>query len=562
MPDAEAARRDVGAFGAMAGVPLEGWQTDALSLESRITAIVAPRQGGKSRGLSVLAAWWAFTRPGSVVLVVSATEEASKRLLRQVRDLIAESELLAPSIVDEQTGLLVLSNGSEVRSVPASERAVRGWTVDLLLIDEAALVSDEIVLGAAFPTTAARPDARIVLASSATVASGAFYDFVRRGEAGSEHVRTFHWRLADCWWISPSLVEAMRDSMTELRFRAEMEGEFASGADALFSRGALERVTADYVPLAIEDLRGPARLLGGVDWGATIDRSAFVAIGRLPIDERRVFGVVCAKRWPAGEPLERVISAIAESPGIFDTLAMETNGLGLPCAQELARRIKDRSPGSGGGRRLPRSTVLDAEDFEAWAEGRRSLAPRVGLERGFRTRPLSVHTTAEMKAAAYSSLRLLVDQERFVLPAASEDLLRELLMLRVDLTPSGTERIEAGSGHDDLADALMLAGCPFRDRHDGRWSTLLAHYSDPRRPLPEPPAGLRDIAGSTVATGGGLEIPRLPVWQSVRGADVSLPEGVELRPRHPESPKLAAMRESVVAALTTPTNEHEEDPDG
>jgi len=33
---------------------------------------------------------------------------------------------------------LVLSNGSELRSVPQSERAVRGWSVDTLLIDEAA----------------------------------------------------------------------------------------------------------------------------------------------------------------------------------------------------------------------------------------------------------------------------------------------------------------------------------------------------------------------------------------------------------------------------------------
>jgi hypothetical protein len=57
--------------------------------------------------------------------------------------------------------------------VPASERAVRRWSVDLLLVDECARVDDELLLGAAFPTTAARPDPRIVLAGSLVAAEGA-----------------------------------------------------------------------------------------------------------------------------------------------------------------------------------------------------------------------------------------------------------------------------------------------------------------------------------------------------------------------------------------------------
>jgi hypothetical protein len=482
------------------------WQAEALTLPQRVTVIVAPRQSGKSRSLAIKAAQWAFRKPEQHVLIVSAGEDAARRLLAEVKRLVMGSPMLAGSVVDEMAGLIKLSNGSVIRSVPASERQIRGWTVDLLLVDEAALVSDDLLLGAALPTTAARPHARTVLASSATVAAGAFFDHVRLAEAGSSHIAVHRWSLADCEWISPSVIEAARESMSEARFRAEYEGVFASGADALFTRQSIEAATCDYATDELGAMRGPARVFAGVDWGATTDRSAICAIGRF--DDSATWAVRCAHRWDAGEPLHRVIAAIAESPAHFDALAMETNGLGMPCAQELSRKIEQRSPlnGGGGPRRL---ALVDAQEFE-YGSIRKRLdreALRATLtareSQPFRTKKLPIHTTGELKAAAYSTLRLLIDQGRLLLPASAEDLLRELLMLRVDLTPSGMERIEASSGHDDMADALMLALCPFRDK-TGRWRTMLGQLAQHTEP-------------SAVA------MPRRPVWRSVRGMETNGP---------------------------------------
>lgn len=503
--DLDLARRNILAFAVMIGIAMERWQALALTLKKRITVIVAPRQSGKSRSLAIKAAQWAFRKPNQHVLVVSAGEDAARRLLADIRQLIADAPVLRASVVDETAGLITLTNGSIIRSVPASERQIRGWTVDLLLVDEAALVSDDLLLGAAMPTTAARPGSRIVLASSANVASGAFYDHARMGEAGSEHVALHTWSLTDCSWISPSVIQAARESMSETRFRAEYEGVFASGADALFTRESLEAATRDYATDELDRMRGPARVYAGVDWGATTDRSAICALGRLA--DSNTFAVRCAHRWRAGEPLHQVIEAIANAPAHFDTIAMETNGLGMPCAQELTRRLEQRPHATGGGR-PGRMVMLDARELEFGKIGkaleRAKLRQEIGgAPRPFKTRKLAVHTTAELKAAAYSSLRLLIDQRRLLLPASAEDLLRELLMLRVDLTPGGTERIEAGLGHDDLADALMLALGPFRDQR-GRWNTLLGQLA--RHSTADEP---------TVA--------RQPVWQSLRGPETSAP---------------------------------------
>jgi len=260
-------------------------------------------------------------------------------------------------VLDEQAGLLTLSNGSAIRSVPASEKATRGWSVDLLLVDEAALVPDDLLVGAAFPTVAARPDARIVLASSATAASGAFYDHAIRGERGDSHVRTFRWRLHDATWLTPSTIEAMRASMSETRFRAEMEGEFATGGNYLFSRARLDPVIVDYLPTPLAELRPAARLAGGADWGQTTDRTVFTAIGRLAGTD--AFGIVCSQRWPEGYPPLRSTEEIAASPGHFSWIASESNGLGGPISDHLFERIVKRSPESGGGLRRRRERLID-----------------------------------------------------------------------------------------------------------------------------------------------------------------------------------------------------------
>jgi hypothetical protein len=227
MTDLAHARRDLRTFAMAVGQPLTDWQADSLALDRRTSIVVAPRQAGKSRALSVTALWWAYSRPGQRVLVISAGEDASRRLLASAAAVAIRSPLLAGSVTDENAGLLVLSNGSEVRSVPASERAIRGWTVDLLLVDEAAQVDDELLLGAAFPTTAARPDARIVLAGSPGAAEGAFYAFAEQGETGSEHVETFRWSLRDATWITAEVVAAAREQLAPAQFEREFEGRFA-----------------------------------------------------------------------------------------------------------------------------------------------------------------------------------------------------------------------------------------------------------------------------------------------------------------------------------------------
>lgn len=539
MADLARAREDLGAFAAMVGHPLTAVQAAALTLATRITAILAPRQSGKSRSLALAALHAAFRQPGAVVLIVSAGEEASRRLLGEVRRIAASSPLLRPSLVDEQAGLVTLTNGSEVRSVPASERAVRGWAVDLLLLDEAALVSDEVGVSAALPTVAARPDARIVAASTPWAEGGFFYEWVTAGD--SAHVRVHRWSLEDCQWITAEAEAAMRASMSPARAAAELDCLWGADTGALFSRAVLERCAADLSLPPLAELCGPARLLGGVDWGVVSDRSAFSAIARLPVarlnrgaDPREpVYIICCAKAWPPGEPLSNVVREVAASPAHFAVLGSEVVGVGAGPTQELFRLVSERPPDAGGGA-LRRAVVVEEVP---WADGdSRFVDVQTGLpvrrlmdeaaKRGFATRRNPVATDAALKAVSYERLLWLADSGRLVIPREG-DLVRELAALRVELRPGGGEKIEAGRGRDDLPDSLMIASGPWRDR--GRVRCVLGDLA--AGPLVETDPG--DLDEPTVESGGGLRVHVRPAVQSVNGPELTLPAGVEpVRDRH------------------------------
>src|SRR4051812_2782377 len=200
------------------------------------------------------------------------------------------------------------------------------------------------------PTTAARPKARVVLASTATTTSGAYYDQAMAGDAGSEHVRTHRWVSTlvggDCAmeWVSPTAIAAARETMSAERFSAEYLADFASGADALLTPAQIEHVTADYAVTPLGALTGPAGVLGGVDWagGYGRDRTTLVAVGRLLHgDPEPRFAVATAHGWHPGTQPHRAIEDIAAARAVWTALMPEQNGLGGPLCQQLTRAIQE-----------------------------------------------------------------------------------------------------------------------------------------------------------------------------------------------------------------------------
>lgn len=414
--DVRAARDDLATFATLIGYPMERWQVAGMQSSARQTILISPRQCGKSRSLALLAVWTAFRQPGALVMIVSASETAATRLLYTVRE-ICQHPLLAGSTVDETMTRLVLSNGSRVLSVPASEKSIRGWSVDLLVVDEAAFITEDILFGAAFPTTAARPNARIILASSPWGDQGPFYALAQQGlDPDNPHVDTHRWKLNDAHWISEAVIEAARATLSPLRFRAEYEGEFVTSGDAYFDRDDLLACVVDYPLVRAPGLKLPA--VAGLDWGRRQDAHAVAIVGVLDdygVNPEPVVIVpwLETSRRPYIEQVEEIVALT----GFWDlAVRAETNGVGQMPVEELMRKL----------------------------DGRVRVTPS--------------STTMTSKEDAYGRLRLLLASRRIVLPQ-HEEMLRQLGGITATPTPTGGLKIAARVEHlhDDIPDALTLA---------------------------------------------------------------------------------------------------------
>lgn len=389
--------------------------------------IAAGRQVGKSVLLATAALYEAATRRSVIVLLVSAGEVASRRLLAECAALARDSALLG-GVLDESRSELTLSNGSRILSVPASERQIRGWPVDLLIVDEAGFISSDI-WRAAEPAIIARPGSRVILASSPWGGPEHYFRALwQRGmDSPDDRVRSWHWPSTVSPLVDAALLEEIRLREPADYFGREYLAEWADSAGAYFAESEIMDAVADYrltppedVPLTPSGEPG-FPVAAGVDWGLR-DANALVLLGATSHRSdgaRRLF--IPHLEASSGVAYTRFIDRVIEVAGRYQmaVIASERNGVGEYPTSELRERLFRR------GRPVQVSPV--------WTDARR-------------------------KMSGFGRLKGLMAQGRMVLPN-HPDLLRELRALEFEQTTTGLMHISVPdrAGHDDLAMALMQA---------------------------------------------------------------------------------------------------------
>src|SRR5215207_7525361 len=118
------------------------WQQEVITSTHPRKILCCGRQTGKSTVGAVLAVHKALTQPGSTVLVVAPGERQAKLLFSKARRLYEMAGHPLPAHSERRTGL-ELSNCSIIEALPAVERTTRGYSVDLLVVDEAAAVQEQ-----------------------------------------------------------------------------------------------------------------------------------------------------------------------------------------------------------------------------------------------------------------------------------------------------------------------------------------------------------------------------------------------------------------------------------
>lgn len=411
-------------------------QVELARSDARIKVVCSGRRAGKTRTLAIEALHVAFARADARVLVVSAGEDSAKELLAECSMLANGSPLLAGSILGDDATLLTLSNGSTVRAVPASEKRVRGKGVDLLILDEAAYIGEEIWRAAQW-TVLDRPGARIVMSSTPRGRRDRFFArhffMARHGrvdEAGVS-VESFHWPSTVSPLVDVNLVEFWRKSEDPRVFQREVEALWVDEAGQWFTAEELDANVASFDMIRPGSARGQLAV-AGLDWGATQDANAVAMVGVLGdwsmnpalTREEPIFVVAFAEeRFGSMNQWARDVAKMADpEAGGFDCyqIASEANGVGSGPTEILQEQLRERR-------------------LASW-----------------RAKP--VWTTNHRKQAGFGVLKLLCQQNRIVFPAEPM-LRRQLEALEYETSEGGSTVIEvpANKGHDDVAMALMQA---------------------------------------------------------------------------------------------------------
>jgi hypothetical protein len=124
-----------------AGMTPDLWQSRLMKAHPDRALLLCSRQAGKSMAVAAIALEQALVHPGSTSLLVSASQRQSAELLGKVTALALAQR--TPIALEALSVLSMrLSNGSRIVSLPGRAEVIRGYTADLLIVDEAAWVND------------------------------------------------------------------------------------------------------------------------------------------------------------------------------------------------------------------------------------------------------------------------------------------------------------------------------------------------------------------------------------------------------------------------------------
>lgn len=233
------------------GLALDDWQR--VALESDLdTLLLVTRQGGKGMVASLLALAALLDDAGSTTIIIARSDRQSKRLLRRIKRLYRSLSDVPPAVVDSQY-TLELRNGSELLALPGSEETIRGIeAVDLLIVDEAALVPDDL-FAAVYPMLATT-NGRCVAMTTPRGKRGWFWV---EWESGGPTWHRAKVTATEIPRIKPAWLERTRLRLGEWMFQQEFLCEFVDTIDQLFATeivlGALSREVA---PLALPAFGG------------------------------------------------------------------------------------------------------------------------------------------------------------------------------------------------------------------------------------------------------------------------------------------------------------------
>jgi hypothetical protein len=390
--------------------------TQAAFLECRAPVKVAAcgRRWGKSTAAALDVIHLAVVGDGegrpTTQLVVAPTHDQTTIIASEVERLLVNGPLsgLVANVQHAPFGEITLENGSVIlaRSAAYEGKFLRGRAAHRVVVDEAGFVGERTVQEAILPTLADSAGQFVLI--STPFGRNYFWEHFMRGQSGDPSCRSFQFPSYQNPHISSAFIEAQRETMTDMQWRAEWLAEFLEDQSTVFRWSLIERATQG-------DLSAPEagrRYSVGWDPAKYRDRSAVIVID--VTDQRPQHVVYC------------------------ETVEGRDYGLQINRVAAVAASYNRAE------------VLMDCTGNAALLEQMQATGTRV---EGFQF-------TNQSKQELIDTLVLALEQDRVTFPPTLGALIAELRYYEYRMTAAGNVKLGApdrAGATDDLTTALALA---------------------------------------------------------------------------------------------------------
>jgi len=406
---------------------------------NRRVTVVTSRQAGKTTTAAAIILHYILFNEHKTVALLANKGDAAREILDRIK-LSYESlpDWLQQGVVEWNKGSIELENGCKVLAAATSSSAIRGKSISLLYIDEAAFVENwDEFFASVFPTISSGETTKILFTSTPNglnhfykTCSGA-----ANGTNGYQYVEVPWQRVpgrGEAWY--KETIAAMDFDLE--KFAQEFECQFLGSSGTLISGAVLKTLVSQPAIFAHDGLNKYYDPVAGhsyvivvdVSRGKGLDYSAFQVIDVTTMPYQQV----CTYKNNMVTPLD-YSGTIYRTSKAFNsaTILVEINDVGAQVADSLYYDYECE-------------TIVYTEN--AGARGKRistGFGKGSGIDRGIRT-------TKTVKAIGCSMLKLLIEQRQLIIN--DHDTIHELSRF----SKKGIS-YEAEQGcNDDLVTGLVL----------------------------------------------------------------------------------------------------------
>jgi len=297
-------RRDPVVFAeAVLGFRVFPYQAELLRCQSKRVVACWARQTGKTTAIAIKVIHFGFTNANTTTLIVSRGLRQSMIMFGVIENFVKTHPVLRRSVVKSTRTMIQLSNGSRIVALPCGHdgASLRGYTADLVVMDEAAFMPDDVIASVIFPMLATTNGTAIML-STPWGRDHIFYRSFKNPNYWSQHVSA-----EECPRISGEFLEEQRRDIGELRYKMEYEAEFVEGENCFFSQDLLRECVEDYDLIDESRLMSEGKIAGGYYLGADFGKRVDHSVVALLKEENELLRLVFLKQFPLGTPYSDIV---------------------------------------------------------------------------------------------------------------------------------------------------------------------------------------------------------------------------------------------------------------